>query len=112
VLALESDDDVLRGLAMRLVARADVSQLEAARQSFEASDERHRAHVVALGALVAAHLVSPETVAAMMLDADPLTRRYGAIAAKRFSQELPHLIEAARSSDDPDLRRFAERMSS
>lgn len=105
---LESGDDALRGLAMRLVSNADVSQLEGARRYFDAPDSCHRTHVIALHTLVTAHRVEPAVVTAMMHDADPLIRRYGAIAAKRVLKEFPHLITEAGSSDDSDLRKFHE----
>jgi len=103
---LESDDNALRGLAMRLVSNADVSQLEAAWRFFGAPDSYHRTHADALHALVAAHKVDPTFVVAMMHDPDPLIRRYGAIAAKRVLKKFPHLIMEAGSSVDSDLRRF------
>lgn len=106
--ALENQDDVLRALAMRLVSRADVSQLEAAGRSFEAPDSHHRTHAYGLHVLVAGHRVEPAVVGAMMHDADPLNRRYGAIAAKRLLREVPQLTTEAKASDDADVRRLFE----
>ncbi|MBI2374004.1 MAG: hypothetical protein HYV07_08400 [Deltaproteobacteria bacterium] len=102
---LESADDVLRALAMRLVARADVSQFEAARR-LVARDANSRTHQEGLQILAAGEGVEPGPVAAMIGNADPLLRRYGAIAAKRLLARLPSLMSEVGASDDGDLRRF------
>jgi hypothetical protein len=106
VRALESQDDVLRALAMLLVSNANTSQLEAARQYFDAAGSNHRTHASGLHALVQAHRLDPAIVASMMQDADPLTRRYGAIAARRLLPEFPYLFTAAESSNDLAVREF------
>jgi len=110
VRELESDDDVLRALAMRLVSNADLSQLEAARRRLNPSDPRQRKHEQALVTLMAAGRVEPAVVAAMIGDVQPLVRRYGAIAAKRLFRELPHLFTMVGASDDADLQRFYQRV--
>ncbi|NJK30986.1 MAG: hypothetical protein HC927_00480 [Deltaproteobacteria bacterium] len=105
---LECDDDGLRYLTMHLVSRADVSQLEAARRAFEhlaVPDERH---VTGLLTLAAEDRVDPDIVAAMMTDADPLVRRYGAIAAKRTFRHFPALIREAVFSKDSEIRKFCQ----
>jgi hypothetical protein len=103
--ALESDDDVLRVLAMRLISNAQTAQLEAAQRAFDASDPRQRTHGDALRALAAGNRVEPGVVLAMIRDANPLVRRYGAIAAKRL-QEYPNLMTEVGASDDADLGKF------
>lgn len=108
VRMLESDDGTLRRLAMRLMASADVSQLEAARRLFETHGGSHETHQQALLTLAAGTRVEPLVVTTMMKDADALVRRYGAIAARRLVREHPNLIVEARASDDPDLRNFCE----
>lgn len=103
--ALQSDDDVIRGLAMRLVANADPSQLEAGlRLTGTALGEAHRK---GLQQLSRGDSLKPEEVSEMIVADDSLTRRYGAIAAKRLSRRYPELIVSAESSVDPDVRRLA-----
>jgi HEAT repeat protein len=104
--ALESDDDVLRALAMRLISSADVSQLEAARRIFETPDSHHQTHDHALATLAEGNRVDPAIIVAMIHNADPLVRRYGAIAAKRLIREFPNLMTELESIDDADLRNF------
>jgi len=110
---LKSNDVALRRLAMRLIANADVSQLEAARRYFATRGASHESHETethhqALVTLVARNRVEPPVVAAMIKDTDPLVRRYGAIMAARLVSEYPNLILEARASDDPDLQSFCE----
>lgn len=106
VRALESDDDILRVLAMRLLSNADVAQLEAAHRRFETSDPRQQTHHHGLLSLVAGGRTRPGIVAAMIHDDDPLVRRYGAIAAKRLLREFPSLMMEVGASDDADLSQF------
>jgi hypothetical protein len=105
VRALESDDEVLRARAMRLLCNAHAAQLEAAQRAFDASDPRQRTHGDALRALAAGNRVEPGVVLAMIHDANPLVPRYGAIAAKRL-QEFPNLMAEVAVSDDADLGKF------
>lgn len=103
VKVLESDDDVLRALAMRLVSRVDLSQIEGARRIF---DSRHQTHSHSLAILAEGKQVDPAIIISMIHDVDPLIRRYGAIAAKRLIAEFPNLMKEMQSIDDPDLRNF------
>jgi hypothetical protein len=43
----------------------------------------------------------------MIGSANPLARRYGAIAARRLRQVRPELMSLVSSSHDPDLRDFS-----
>jgi hypothetical protein len=108
VRMLESADGALRRLAMRLMANADVSQIEATRRFLETCGGSRQAHQQALLTLVAGSRVDPLVVTTMMKDADAVVRRYGAIAARRLVREYPNLMLEARASDDPDLRNFCE----
>jgi hypothetical protein len=111
VTMLESEDNVLRGLAMRLISRADSSQLDASRQFFEKQYPGQRAHLQGLDALVAGNGVDPALIIEMIRGVDPLLRRYGAIAAKRLVQQFPYLITEMVSSNDPDLVEFRETLT-
>ena len=107
IFRLESDDDVLRALVMRLVSRADVSQLEAAGR-FVARDVSLQSHQEGLRILAAGESVEPGAVVAMIRTADPLLRRYGAIAAKRLLKRFPILMKEVGASHHADLCRFFE----
>ena len=107
-LQLESSDDVLRALAMRLVGRADASQLEAAHDHLSsggagAGRETHRD---GLRVLADGERVEPGVVVAMIGHDDPLVRRYGAIASHRLRKRFPALIDQVGASTDAELRSF------
>jgi hypothetical protein len=105
---LDSADDVLRGLAMRLVSRAEVSQFEASLRALGSADLSSESHKIGLRTLAAGDRVEAASVATMLKSEDPLVRRYGAIAAKRVMQRFPSLIATATASQDPELRKFCE----
>ena len=65
------------------------------------------AHRTGLERLSKCDALEREQVQAMLADRDPLTRRYGAIAAKRLMKKWPELINAAGTVPDPDVSRFA-----
>lgn len=93
---LESDDDVLAKLAMFLLSQVSTSELAAARDA--ATKPAHRE---GLDALLSDRL--DENAARTMLhDAKPLTRRYGAIAAKRLN--ATSVVAEFPKSDDPAIQ--------
>ncbi|XXT17244.1 hypothetical protein WME94_44165 [Sorangium sp. So ce429] len=103
---LENPESPLRRLAMRLVANAELPQLEAARRHFEFAGQRHGKHQQGLLALIAGNRIGPAVIVAMLGDGDALVRRYGAIAARRLMREYPDLISHVRSTEDPELHNF------
>jgi hypothetical protein len=105
---LESDDEVLRGLAMRLTSRVDISQIRAARTSLVGSLASWRSHVRGLDTLTSGERLGPATISPMLRSSDRLVRWYGAIAAKRVSRMFPMLIAELASNDDPEVREFFE----
>jgi hypothetical protein len=98
---LESPDDLLRVLAMRLVSMADAARLEEARRRVGPPRD---AHGEGLRILAARARVEPGILSAMIRDRDPLRRRYGAIAARRLIQRFPILLDDVAASDDADVR--------
>jgi hypothetical protein len=110
--ALDSDDEVLRTLAMRLVSVATDSQLEGAQRSLKSAGASQAIHESGLLRLLEGHQIDPSLVATMINDPTPLTRRYGAIAARRLSKEKPGLFVEVGASADPDLRSFYESVAS
>lgn len=103
VRMLESPSDPLRRLAMRLMARVDASQLEGVRRYLDAQGDQVEVHARGLAALTGDQL-SEASIAAMVGQSEPLTRRYGAIAASRFRTKFPEVCSLVDASDDPDVR--------
>jgi hypothetical protein len=103
VLMLESPSEPLRRLAMRLLARVDTSLLEGAHRYFDVQGGRVEAHIRGLAALTDKQL-SEASIATMVGQSEPLTRRYGAIAASRFRTQFPGTRSFVDASDDADVR--------
>lgn len=102
---LEDQDGRIRQQVMRLMSRADVEQLEAARVVFEAMKGPEVAHIANLTWLLNRDLGEAE-ILERISSGDPLARRYGAVAAKRLESRWPSAMKSARSSFDADLREF------
>lgn len=107
VRALQSDDEVIRVLTMRLIANADQSQLEAGYQLAGTEEGLSETHQKGLEHLSHCVLLKAEDVLQMISADDPLTRRYGAITAKRLLGKFPELIMNVARNPDPDISRFA-----
>ena len=105
---LEHRDERLRGLAMYLMSRVEVSQLVAARDALMVDVSVNEVHVRGLGVLTEGQAVDPTVVSAMIGSFDPLTRRYGAIGAKRVDHRYPALMKEVAASDDAELQAFHE----
>lgn len=103
VLQMESDDGVLRALAMRLVLNAHPSQLQAAWRALSGREP----HEMGLGTIATGEAAEPGAVVDLIRSADPLARRYGAIAAKRLCRKFPELAEAVGLSEDQEILRFS-----
>ena len=106
--SLESSDEEIRILAMRLISVADQCQLEAGARVAGASPAFNDMHKRGLLHLCASNRLDGNQVLQMINDANPLVRRYGAIAARRLFETFPDLISTATESADPDISRFAK----
>lgn len=104
--ALESEDDVIRSLAMRLLSRADQSQLEAAARFAETLPASRDVHRAGLG-LLATAVSRNQEVRQMLLDENAVARKYGAIAAKRLHSAHADLLQMATTLSDGGLSQFA-----
>jgi hypothetical protein len=104
VRLLGSEDEIIRGLAMRVVAGADVSQLDAARLALLGSPATEGRHTKGLALLLRA--VDPAVILEHIRGDDPLLRRYAAIAAWRRSRDAPSLIAEVAISEDAELQAF------
>lgn len=107
VRALQSNNKLIRGLAMKLVSNADVSQLEAGLRAFSFPSSVDEQHKQGLTNLLKGSLLAGEQVLKMIDDNSPLIRKYGAIVAKKLMELFPELIVHAISSNDSDVRKFS-----
>lgn len=105
--ALESSDEVVRTLAMRLLARADPSQLVAGCSLVASIEPNADVHKGGLRMLTDWRSCDPDDVRQMLLNEDAVSRRYGAIVAKHLRHRYPELLQLATELPDGDVRRFA-----
>ena len=108
VACLESADQVIRVLAMRLLAKIDVKGIDAAAQIsglLVRSNDLHKKYLIKLGNLEA---LEPQAIAIMIEDSNPIARKYGAIAAKKVFGRYPDLMTVVYSSADADLKKFGD----
>jgi hypothetical protein len=105
--ALSRDDQALRSLAMRLIARVDDDTLRACVPAFTNEAD----HMTGLDLLIRKQHLSAEMLGESLAGPSPVVRRYAAVAAVRSADAFPDVIERLRSEDDPDLRRFVEDMT-
>lgn len=110
VAFLNSEDEILRLRTMRLLTSVYDSQIEAAQHFFSNANPHHEQHTNGLRMLAAARQerLEPGVIVAALSDSDPITRRYGAIAAKRMLRTHPELRVAVESSTDTDIQKFFE----
>jgi hypothetical protein len=105
--ALESRDDVVRLVAMELLARASTERLQAAAHlvgQLGGDADAHRRGLL----LLANGSGDPSEVRTALRDGDSLSRMYGAVAAQRLVGIHPELLEMAAVSTDPNVRQFVE----
>lgn len=106
-LVLESSDDVIQVLTMRLLARADQTQLEAGARLTETMGSIGEVHRRGLSLLANCQSRDPEDVRRMLLEDDSVARMYGAIAARRLHKASPELLQMAAELSDINVSRFA-----
>jgi hypothetical protein len=105
--ALSRDDQALRSLAMRLIARVDDETLRACIPAL--ADQAD--HMTGLGILLGEQHLRAAMLGEALTAPNPVIRRYAAIAAVRSAEVFSDVIERLRSDDDPDMRRFVEDMT-
>lgn len=104
---LESGDGVIRGLTMRLMSRADPSQLEAAAVASERDPACPEAHKRGLWLLAKGEQADSRDVRELLASDNRLALCYGAIAAKRLREKCPELLEHATTLPDATVSKFA-----
>lgn len=107
IIQLESHNDSIRRLAMRLVSNADLSQLKMAYELSAASGHSNMLHNHGLSVLLRGNSINQSEIALMLSSQESLIRIYGAIAADRLFDDFPDVLEFAATSSDPDIRRFS-----
>jgi len=105
--ALNSGDRIIRVLAMRLLSNASELQLQAGIRIFEGIASSDKSHSQGLSTLLNQDINDSEVLRKMIDDSNPITRKYGVIAAKRFIKNFPNLITYAASSSDIDVNKFS-----
>jgi len=101
VECLEDSDEVIRGLAMFLVARAKPTTVEAVSRVLLSSGKKSPWF-----ALLTDERTAESDVLSALRSDNSLGRRYGTIAAARLHKRFPHLLERAEALEDEDVRRF------
>ncbi|PPC89004.1 MAG: hypothetical protein CTY35_15640 [Methylotenera sp.] len=107
VKELESSDDSISRLAMRLVSNADLSQLEAGFKLSHTLGPFGKLHEHGLSMLLRGNSITEADIISMLKNPEPLDRIYGAIAAKRLFRHHPKFLEIASSSLDSKISRFS-----
>lgn len=107
VQQLESADDWMRRLAMRLISNADFRQLETALKRCNRLGSSAFLHAQGLALLLQGDCAPRSAVTARLESPAPLSRQYGAIAAKLVFQMHPDLLQRAATSPDADVSRFS-----
>lgn len=106
VRQLENRDAALRVLAMRLVALADIAQIEGAIGQVKKLELNRDLHLKGLGVLVLREQARSQVIQEMLDDETLLTQRYGAVAAARVRMVLPDILERAGHHRNSDIKRF------
>lgn len=105
---IESNDDVIRILAMRLISNADSEQLQAGMVFFDSKDSSHQLHYEGLLKLLDFNQLTHKEVFFMINNREPLIRKYGIMVAKKLFKKFPNLIIDAMSNTDPDISTFSK----
>lgn len=108
---LESTDDVIRILTMRLISNANMLQLEMSAKYFGLKETYNKLHLEGLLKLIEIDSITYEQVLMMINSDEPLSRKYGVIAAKRLYNRYPDLINEAMISDDQDIVKFSKEVA-
>jgi len=104
--ALESQDGIIRALAMRLLARADAEQLKAAASLVVRLESNRTSHRCGLLLLADCESRDSEEIRRFLYADNLIERVYGVVAFKRVRGKFPALLDAALELPDPDVSRF------
>jgi hypothetical protein len=102
VAKLEDPDEVLRSLSMFLMSNGEISQLAATVEAGLRSEHQEGLR------LLLDPSASDEAVLAFIHNDEPLSRRYGAIAAARLYEKNPRLIDEVKTMEDAEVGSFLD----
>lgn len=110
VHALEDVNQVIRVRAMFLLSNAGEERLMSGIEFVDTHTDRGEVHKQGLTALHRNGSLDVSEVASLIENESPLLRKYGAILAKRRFDQAPELLARAALQEDPDIRKFAQRV--
>lgn len=113
IYGLESNDEVIRKLSMRLISNASNAQLKAVFSIFESNCEKKafdKLHYLGVKFLLDFDNVSSENIVNMLSSNEFLYKIYGAILAKKNHKKFPELLNDGSLSKDADVRKFCAEM--
>jgi hypothetical protein len=110
VNAIDDKEPIIRILIMKLLSNAIKSQLQSAiKFAVELKVENYQIHQYGLNMLLNMESTDEETIVNMLNKKDaPLTQQYGVMLAKKKYELYPHIMESAVSSNNSDVREFAQ----
>jgi len=105
--ALDDADESIRLRAMELIMNSHPEQIKESIKYFEQKpDIQSKNHLICLDLYLQFSDVDPKRVTALIIDNNPLIRKYGAIIAKKVFEKFPYLTREASQSLDLDIYRF------
>lgn len=109
VLLLDDPDYRIRWKAMRFLSLASLEQLRAAVKHFQ-ENQPSLPHIAYLKWVDSDSASNEAEIERMINSSDPLSRKYGVIAATRIVSQATQLLVCGLSSEDTDIQQFAESM--
>jgi hypothetical protein len=103
----ENHNDSIRRLAMRLSSKANQTQLESAFRLTASLGNSRPQHERGLSILLRGDTAHDSDVKEMLGSSELVTRKYGAVAAKRLFELYPNLLQDAAQNSDSDVSRFS-----
>lgn len=107
LINMESEDEVIRNLVLRIISNTDVPQLFEILDSLKTSKVVKNEHIEGISLLCKVDTLDKNIVRKMLKSDNSLTRKYGIILSKKMCKKHPELISEALSNDDADIVRFA-----
>ena len=106
VKSLVSDDEIIRGLAMRLVFNASLTQLEGAYEECNRQPVKNIEHLNGLSVLLNGENIEVKQIIELLIDPTPLAKKYGAIAARKNTNHLSSVLSTLSQLEDADIVNF------
>jgi len=108
VEALDDPNSSICRLAMRLAARANIFQIEAAIRNIGRLRAHQKVHEQGLRAMLEWEALSDAEIIALLNDHNDLLRKYGAMISNRRMTRSTTLIQLATQSEDECMACFAK----